>query len=190
VDEAFPAGEEAHEEPAPQEEIVEPRLAEGIVDPGELGLAVAPHVVAVAGDVPGYTAVAVACERPVEQLVVEEVVCGFLEQEPRLTVVELASLPASQQMDCPPKHSALHQRCLHFQRDPSYLAWQRSDPLELVAGRRLPGQKDRRYFLARQLQRDCSSQENPVRLRKRGVPAQGLELPVSDAAGSRPYGWS
>jgi hypothetical protein len=176
VDEAFPAGEEAHEEPAPQEEIVEPRLAEGIVDPGELGLAVAPH--------------AVACERPVEQLVVEEVVCGFLEQEPRLTVVELASLPASQQMDCPPKHSALHQRCLHFQRDPSYLAWQRSGPLDLVAGRRLPGQKDRRYFLARQLQRDCSSQENPVRLRKRGVPAQGLELPVSDAAGSRPYGWS
>ena len=97
VDKAFPAGEEAHEGPARQEEIVEPRLAEGIVDPGELGLAVAHHVVEVAEDVPGYTTVDVACEHLVEQLVVEEV-CGFeagyaglLEREPRLTAVELAS---------------------------------------------------------------------------------------------------
>jgi hypothetical protein len=97
ADEAFRAGEEAHEGPAPQKETVEPRLAEGIVDPGELGLAVAPHVVGVAEDVPDYTTVDVACEQPVEQLVVEEEVCGFeagyagLEREPRLTAVELAS---------------------------------------------------------------------------------------------------
>ena len=97
VDEAFPAVEEAHEGPAHQEEIVEPRLVEGIVDPGELGLAMAPHVVEVAENVPGYTTADVACEHPVEQLVVEEEVCGFeagyaglLEQEPRLTAVKLA----------------------------------------------------------------------------------------------------
>jgi hypothetical protein len=90
-------------------------------------------------------------------------------------------------MDCPPKHSAQHQRCLHFERDPPYLAWQRSGPLGLVAGRWLPGQKDLRYLLEGQMMRECSSEESPVRPRKLAVPVLGQELPVSDAVGSRPY---
>jgi hypothetical protein len=92
VHEACPAGEEAHEEPGLQQEIVEPRPAEGIVDQDELGLALTPHVVAVAEEVPGYMAFAVACKHPAEELVVEEAGrAGLFEREPHLTAVELAS---------------------------------------------------------------------------------------------------